>query len=352
MSEMDGIRENVMINAWAGRFGRSDLQRNEPHESDAELVEIPGDQDRYLAMTIDTVSEEIAEGIYRDPHTMGWVTAVASLSDLAAVGASPLGLLISVSVPGDADPAFSRGVAEGMESACRAHDVYILGGDTNTGRDTALTACAVGLVPKDGALTRLGMRPGDAVFLSGRAGIGNALGLARLSGLSEDAFPESAYRPSAELEVGEMLRGHASACMDTSDGVLATLDQMMRLNSLGFVVDCDWGRILDPDVLAFCRSTGTPEWLMLAGPHGEFRLVFTVHAQAVAGFLEAAEKAGIAPVSLGTVQPEACVSLSMLSGENVRVDVARLRNLLYDVEGDTGRLVREFTEAGRQWGLT
>ncbi|MCK4512587.1 thiamine-monophosphate kinase [bacterium] len=351
MSGMDGIRENAIINAWAGRFRRSPDQHNEPHETDAELVEMPGEPERFLAITIDTVSEEILEGIYRDPHTMGWVTAVASLSDLAAVGADPIGIVVSVSTTPDADEEFTRGVAEGLEYACRAHGVFILGGDTNAAPTTSLTACAVGLVPRERVLTRKGAAPGDAVFLSGHAGIGNALGLARLGGLPDDAFLESGYRPTAELAMGRLLRGFASSCMDTSDGVFATLDQMMRINGTGFVIDCNCSRMLDPNVLDFCKRTDTPQWLMAAGPHGEFKLLFTVSPEKVAGFMGAVTREGLAPVSLGTVQERRAVSVMTDAGTTVDVDVARLRNLLYDVEGDMERFVREFVKAVEEWGL-
>jgi thiamine-monophosphate kinase len=351
MSGMDGIRENLIIGAWAGRFRRSPDQRNEPHETDAELVEMPGEPDRLLAVTIDTVSEEIAQGIYRDPHTMGWVTAVASLSDLAAVGADPIGVVVSVSTPPAADDRFVQGVAEGLEYACRAHGVFILGGDTNESATTSLTACAVGLVPKERVLTRKGAAPGDAVFLSGHAGAGNALGLAALTGMSAEAYPESSYRPTAELSMGRLLRGFASSCMDTSDGVFATIDQMMRLNDAGFVIDCDCSRMLAPDVLEFCKRTGTPHWAMAAGPHGEFRLLFTVPPENVAGFVGAVQREGLSPVSVGTVQEKKAVSVATTDGSSVDVDVGRLRNLFYEVGGDMERYVREFLEAGREWGL-
>jgi thiamine-monophosphate kinase len=351
MTDMDGIRENVIINAWANRFRRSPDQHNEPHVTDAELVEMPGEPERLLAITIDTVCEEITHGVYREPHTMGWVTAIASLSDLAAVGADPVGVVVSVSMEPGVDEAFVHDAAEGLEYACRAHGVFILGGDTNTTPTTSLTACAVGLVPKERVLRRKGASVGDAVFLSGYAGAGNALGLARLTGMPDEAFPESGYRPTAELAMGRLLRGFATSCMDTSDGVLATLDQMMRLNDMGFVIDCDCGRLLDHDVLEFCKRTGAPHWLMAGGPHGEFRLLFTVPPDRVARFLAATQREGLAPVSLGTVQSKKAVSMSTPDGAMVDVDVARLRNLLYDTGDDMERFVREFMEVGKQWGL-
>jgi thiamine-monophosphate kinase len=351
MSLMDAVRENVLIDAWTGRFRRSPDQLNEPHETDAELLEMPGEPDRYLAITIDTISEEISEGIYRDPHTMGWVTAVASLSDLAAVGAAPLGMVVAASVPREADPEFGRGIAEGIEYACRAHGVFVLGGDTNLSSLTSLTACAVGLVPRDRYLTRRGAVPGDAVFLSGPAGAGNALGLARVAGMPDDAFPESLYRPTAELKMGHLLRGFATSCMDTSDGVLATLDQLMRINGVGFTVDCDCDRLLDTEVLEFCRRTGTPHWMMAAGPHGEFRLLFTIGPKKLAGFLAACEREGLSPVSVGTVQPTPAVALRTATGDIVEVDVAGLRNLLLDAAGDMEKMIAGFRAKGDEWGL-
>jgi len=348
---MDAIRENLVIDAWARRFRRSPDQHNEPHETDAELVELPGEPERLLAVTVDTVCEEIAHGVYREPHTMGWVTAVSSLSDLAAVGADPVGMVVSVATPPGVDEGFVRGVAEGLEYACRAHGVFVLGGDTNESATASLTACSVGQVPKERVLRRKGASVGDAVFLSGQAGSGNALGLARLGGMSDDVFPESGYRPTAEIAMGRLLRGFASSCMDTSDGVLTTLDQMMRLNGTGFVVDCDCGRLLAPEVLEFCKANGTPHWLMAAGPHGEFRLLFTVPPEKVAGFLAATQREGLAPVSLGTVQEKEAVTMSTTAGGTVDVDIARLRNLLFEVEGDMERYVREFVAAGKDWGL-
>ncbi|MCK4679958.1 hypothetical protein KAT82_02440, partial [bacterium] len=176
-------------------------------------------------------------------------------------------------------------------------------------------------------------------------------GLARLSGMPDDAFPESEYRPTAELAMGRLLRGFATSCMDTSDGVFATLDQMMRINGVGFAVDCDCSRMLDPVVLSFCKRTETPHWLMAAGPHGEFRLLFTVPPEKVNGFLGAVQREGLSPISVGTVREKRAVSMVTAAGSTVDVDVAHLRNLYYEVDGDMERFVREFVEAGKTWGL-
>jgi thiamine-monophosphate kinase len=351
MSRMREILENVAIDGWVKAFSRSPAQANAPHESDAELIEVPGLPERLLAITIDTVSEEILAGLYRDPYTMGWVAVMASLSDLAAVGADPLGLVMSASVPATHGPEFARHAGRGMEEACRSLGVFMLGGDTNAAPAVSLTGCAIGLVPRGAALTRHGVRPGDALFATGPAGTGNALALVRLAGLADDLFPEARYRPSARLSAGPILRGRARACMDTSDGVLATLDQLMRLNGCGFEVECDWGRLLAKDVLALCDRTRTPPWMMLAGPHGEFELVFSAPAADAEVIVRDLAKVGLTPVRLGTAQDHEAVTLALPAGRRADIDMAPLRNLLEASSGDMGRYLVRFRELGSSWGL-
>jgi len=350
MSVFEEILENKAIDAWARHFARPRFQVNKPHESDAELVEM-GDGSSLLAVTIDTVSEEIAQGLYRDPFTMGWVTVMASLSDLAAVGARPLGLVISVSLEPDREGSFRDGIAEGMAAACRALGVFILGGDTNTARETSLTGCAFGFVPRGEKLMRIGCRPQDAVFLSGGAGRGNALGLRALARMPEEYFPEASYRPAARLKEGELIRKFASSCMDTSDGLLITLDQLVRLNHTGFSITADWGRVLAPDVCQFCGRTGIPRWFMAAGIHGEFELVFTIPPNAVDEFLEAAEKMNFRPIRLGAVVEKPGLELVLPSGERTGIDMASLRNLWAAGDSSLTRLLEEHHAWGKKWRL-
>lgn len=351
MSTMEKICENVIIDAWAKQFSRAPIQVNRSHETDAELIEIQGNPDVYLAATIDTVAEEIAVGLYQDPYTMGWVTVMASLSDLAAVGARPLGLVISTSVEASRNDAFVSRIARGMEDACRSAGTFILGGDTNASTTISLTCCALGLVPRKSMMRRVGCKPGETVFVSNGLGTGNGLGFVKLGHYPEPLFPEYSYRPVARFKEASVVGKYATCCMDTSDGLLTTLDQLMRLNGFGFAIECAWENILFPDVFRFCDRTGTPHWLMIAGPHGEFELVFTVPPGRVDQFLTASQQAGLHPIRIGTVQGSPDISLHMDSGRTVHVDMAPLRNLLYTVDGDVQRFVAEFKAFGRKWGL-
>ena len=340
MKTMESILEIREINRWIRRFERSPRQHNAPHASDAELVEISGNDDQWLAVTIDTISEEIIKGIYREPFTMGWVTVMSCFSDLAAVSADPLGAVVSVSVEPTRDPAFCDGIAGGMQAACGKLGAWILGGDTNTSPSINLTGCAVGLVPRRNHLTRIGCKSGDLVFLSGPAGAGSAIGLVRLAGLPSELFPESAYRPSARLREGRLLRNYASCCMDTSDGVLATLDQLMRLNNVGFVIEADPKSILRSDVAKLADFARIPPWVMLAGHHGEFELLFTIPAARAADFQAEASRMNWSPLPIGRVVRNREIQLS-LEDRLKTIDTGSIRNLFARYGNDPDAYVRE-----------
>ena len=351
MKNMDMILENKTINSWVRHFSRSPHQINNPHEADAELMEIEGNSSHFLAVTIDSVSEEINEGLYQDPFTMGWVTVMSNFSDLAAVGAEPLGIVISISLEPTRDEKFREGIAQGISAACRELGVYVLGGDTNTARVISLTGCAIGLVPRGKKISRIGVNAGDAVFLSGEAGKGNAMGLVRMAKLPEKYFPERLYRPMARVKEAQMIRDYASSCMDTSDGLLITLDQLFRVNNKGFVIEADWKTILAPEVFEFCEIAKVPAWFMAAGIHGEFELVFTVPSSKVDSFLHEAKSTDFDPIYLGYVQKKPSLEFVLSSKKKVEIDMAPLRNLWTSNGNDLNHLIQEFHTWGKRWGF-
>lgn len=351
MKHLGAVSENRDIDLWLTNFLRSPHQVNRPHEADSEIIEIPFDKNHLLAMTIDTLAEEIAQRLYDDPYTIGWITVMASFSDLAAVGASPLGIVTSVSFEASWNEQFRRRIAQGMAAACRELGVYLLGGDTNTSPNGSLTGCALGLVPRRKKMMRSGGRVGDRIYISGRVGQGNAFGLARKAGMPDRLFPERLFRPKARLREGQMIRNYATCCMDTSDGLLITIDQLSRINEKGFFFRPAWRKILAPEVWEFCQSTNIPPWFMAAGIHGEYELVFTVPPDKVASFLGDAVRIGFSPVELGIVENYLNMGAFLDSGEKVEMDMAPLRNLWSSEDIHLPKLLEDHHHWGRIWGL-
>ncbi len=345
---MDQIIENQLIAALAKNFARPAYQRNALQESDAELIRLPQQPDQLLAVSIDTVAEEIAAGLYADPFTIGWMAVAANLSDLAAVGAQPLGLVLAMTLAQNSTEEYRRRLTEGVQAACSQAGTFVLGGDTDFGEQTSITGCAIGLVRESRVMTRVGCGVGDHLFASGPLGAGNAFALVRLSELPEKSLVK--FQPPARLKEGSIIAQFASACIDSSDGAIAAVDQLMRLNKVGFLITCDWDNLLAATALQVCRKTGTPPWLMLAGYHGEFELIFTIPEPKLTSFMAATRQSKWQPTHWGRLTAEPEIKLA-INERVVAIDSARIRNLFSLVGGDVQKYIRELVNLGITYDL-
>jgi len=132
MYQLNQILENKIINNLISGFERCPHQLNKPHESDAEIIQFENMQ---LAVTTDSISEEISRGLYDDPYLIGWMIVTVNISDLAAVGATPIGILISEIIPNDFSDEKLQLMQKGISDACQEYNTFVLGGDTNEGEN-------------------------------------------------------------------------------------------------------------------------------------------------------------------------------------------------------------------------
>lgn len=307
--------ERELVDLLAARFPRSPLQANRTHESDAELIRLRDALEILdrgtslgitrpvmsagptLAVTVDSIEEEIESGLYTDPYMIGWVACMASLSDIAATGAEPLGLLMAETLPPDFSDDDLQRLQDGIRDACGQAGTYLLGGDTNTGLALRLTGCAIGITPGP-PLRRVGMSAGHLLYSTGLLGAGNAYAVVKLVG---DRARLPLFNPVARIAEGRILSGFASACMDTSDGLFTTLSELMRLNGVGVDLDAGWESWLEDSAADVAENHGLPPWCMLAGQHGEYELVFSVPPAGASRVQELAGATGARPIKLGTV---------------------------------------------------
>lgn len=201
-------------------------------------------------------------------------------------------------------------------------------------------ATALGIVDAAPPLTRRGCGPGDLLFASGPLGLGAAFALLQLLDRpdpSREASPLVSrtleFLPRARLREGQTLGSVASACMDTSDGMVATLDELMRVNRLGFRLHRPLEECLHPSAREVARDAGIPAWMMLAGPHGEFELLFTVRPERVRAFERSARRVAWSPLLLGRVTREPGLS-APIDGAQRSFDARRVRNLFGECGGD------------------
>jgi len=336
---MRNILENALIESLTRGFARHPHQVNGLQESDAELLQLPG-LDLLLALTTDSLVEELESGLYRDPYLIGWMTVTVNASDLAAVGAEPVGILVNETIPPDASDNFRYALQRGIRHACDTFDLPVLGGDTNFSSRIHMSATALGALNNCRPMTRIGCHTGDALFASGPLGLGSAFALLQVQAASQPYTPQEMFKPKARLREGQLVRPFATSCIDSSDGVIPALDQLMRLNKVGFDLTGPMDSMLHSSALRVVRSTGIPDWLLLAGPHGEFELLFTVPRTMRQMFLIAAARSGWKPIELGEVVEEPVLTIR-IDGVSRQVDATAIRNRFPEVQGNVERYIAE-----------
>jgi thiamine-monophosphate kinase len=337
MYQLNEILENKIINNLISGFERSPNQLNKTHESDAEIIQLGNVK---LAVTTDSISEEITTGLYDDPYLIGSMIVTVNISDLAAVGATPIGILISEIIPKDFDDEKLIQLQAGISDACKEYNTYVLGGDTNEGEKLVLTGTAIGIIVNEKILSRVGCKPGDLVFSSGKLGIGNAYAISKL--ISNTSLFIN-YKPVARIKECELISKYASACMDTSDGLISTLDQLMRLNSVGFELKEKPESLIDKEAVNYSKKLNIPSWLPLAGQHGEFELVFTIPQNLKHEFLAEAEKDGFEPIELGEVISEKEIRFNLYD-KSIQINSGFIRNLPFETKGDVNHYLKSLLE--------
>jgi len=195
---------------------------------DAALIECGGET---LVLTHDMMVEGVHFLPQQDPADIAWKLVACNLSDLAAKGARPLGVLLGHML-GQGDERFLDGLAEVLAR----YDVPLLGGDTVAGGPPrALGLTAVGRATHCPVPSRSGAQAGDLLFVTGQLG-GAMLGLEALQrGSGEDS---TAYRrPVPRLAEGSALAPHVTAMMDVSDGVLLDAWRIAEASMVTLAID-------------------------------------------------------------------------------------------------------------------
>jgi thiamine-monophosphate kinase len=192
------------------------------------VLEVGGEA---LVLTHDLLVEGVHFPPGSDPADIAWKLVAVNLSDLAAKGAEPLGVLIGYML-GEGDARF----VEGLDDVLGKYEVPLLGGDTSSGgppRSFGLTA--IGRATHTPVPSRSGAKPGDALYLTGAVGAAMMGYEALRDGTGADS---SAYRrPAPRLVEGQALAPLVSAMMDVSDGVLLDSARMARASGVTMAID-------------------------------------------------------------------------------------------------------------------
>jgi len=232
---------------------------------DAALIDVPADHRLTASM------DSAVEGVHfrRDwlsPREIGWRTAAAALSDLAAMAADPIAMLVSMSVP-TAWMNDVLDVADGLGDAARSAGARIAGGDLTSARELCIAITVLGVARAP--LLRSGARAGDVLYVTGRLGGPLAALRAWQRGAQPAEFPRERFaHPVPRLREARWLAEHgAHAAIDVSDGLLSDAAHIASASNARLAMTLDRLPAVDnlsPDDAA---RSGEEYELLVASPH-------------------------------------------------------------------------------------
>ena len=268
--------------------------------------------DGYLAVTVDLFVEGVHfEEAWGSHEEIGRRAVLAAISDLAAMAAEPLAVLVSLAVPGDWGSESAERVGVGCRDAAQESGAALVGGDLSRGgKQLALDVAALGKV--NAPLLRSRARPGDEVWVTGSLGGAAAAVRAWKAGeRASELWRERFWSPSPRVSEARWLAARgASAAIDISDGLVADAGHVAAASGVG--VELDWDQIpLVSGVQPELGLTGGEDYELLAAvPSGIFQGETVV---------EFSQTFGIPLARVGRVVSGAGVRV-FHDGEEVRLD--------------------------------
>ncbi|HTT03686.1 MAG TPA: thiamine-phosphate kinase [Steroidobacteraceae bacterium] len=242
---------------------------------DAALLRLPAGSELVLS------TDALVEGVHFLPHaaprSLGHRALAVNLSDIAAMGAAPSWMLLSLILP-EVQQTWLSQFCAGLAPLAERHAVALVGGNLARG-PLSITVELAGVVPAGQALKRQGARPGDAIYVSGTPGDAAAGRLmqareadasVRSPGVFTRALIERFEYPTPRVSLGEGLRGLASACIDVSDGLHTDARRMLTASGCAGQIDAALLPLSDP-LRSLARQEGwsTTQMLLLALSGGE-----------------------------------------------------------------------------------
>jgi len=198
------------------------------------------DPGRDLITVIDTLVSGVHFPPSLSPADIGYRSVAVNLSDIAAMAGRPRWMVLALTLS-DSDPAWLAGFSSGLFAAAQEFDLALVGGDTTSGQETAISIQIIGDVEIDQALVRSGANSGDAIYVTGTPGDASA-GLAVLqSGTPRnsdvDYLVKRFARPNARVDLGQAIAEHASAAIDLSDGLFTDIEKLLRASAVSGLIE-------------------------------------------------------------------------------------------------------------------
>lgn len=269
---LSDLGELALIDRIARRAGRSPGGRwSLGIGDDAALLR--GRTGEELVFSTDSLVEGVHFRFEREgPRLVGRRAVAVNLSDLAAMGARPLGVLLGLCAPADLPVATFDALIAGFVFEAKRNRCPLVGGNLSRADKCSLAVTVIGSVPQGRALRRTGLAVGDVLFVTG------VLGQAALRRIDADRGQgRLRHVPTPRLEAGRRLAGlrEARACIDLSDGLVGDLGQLLRSARLAAEIDAA-ALPMAPGFARACRRLGLDPITLQTTAGEDYELLFAL----------------------------------------------------------------------------
>ncbi|MEA3479179.1 MAG: thiamine-phosphate kinase [Bacteroidota bacterium] len=286
---MDLERETILIiQAALGNKAEQNV-----FETDAQIFNIDGKNFLF------TTDEYSSEDFFRDdqPYRLGWNLVTATISDILAAGGVPSCYGHSMTITRSWDHHYLSEFCEGIRDCLESFGTSFIGGDTGFSDTWKYTGIALGKVLSP--LTRNGASAGDIIYMTGRVGAGNLEAALKMFGSNpvlKSTLQNSRIKFPHRLKESGLIRKYATACTDSSDGMLKALMNIANCSNLGFEAE---SLHYIKEGLMVCKTLNLDKTLLFMGESGEYELAFTIPASSEKDFLDEAEAGDISISRVG-----------------------------------------------------
>lgn len=209
---------------------------------DCAVLEVPADQE--LCISADTLIENVHFPAGANAYDIGTRSLCVTLSDLAAMGAKPIGFTLAISLPRQLkeNSAWLKNFSDGLAFIAQTYYCPLIGGDTTKSSLLTITIQVHGIAPKGKSLKRSGAQVGDLVCVSASSyrAIGDAAGALSLvlaDPTLNTGLAKSFWQPLPQIELGMSLVGKATSCLDVSDGLVQDLKHICSASQVSMELD-------------------------------------------------------------------------------------------------------------------
>ena len=291
------------------------------------------DPQKSLVVTTDVLVDEIHfSDRTTSAYDVGWRATAANLSDLAAMGATPLGITVGLSLPGDKQVSWVEELYRGMADCLNLYSTPIVGGDICRSQVVTVSITALGEVHPLRPILRSSARPGDAILVTGLHGLSRG-GLEllldpcqekNLNSTESRRLIETHQKPLPRLDIlpylAQIPADIAIAGMDSSDGLADAISQICKSSGVGATIDLS-NLTIYSGLIKLAGLDKAREWLFYGGEDFELVLCLPVNFAT-----QLVEQLGNDTAIIGTVTSTTDIVIAdkSNSGEPTRLNINKI----------------------------